>query len=532
MPTVLPRLLVIDNDERIVYYLQTLFTKRGYEVHTAQGVGGAALRQDAVELAQKVRPHVAIVDLRLDDEYTDDPTGLLLLPALSSARCILYSAYLAPTVLSRVKRQYNVFDWVDKQEIERLCTVVDEAAYQASASRRGLEIQWPTNWRRQEIVAALFKEAQSQPALEILDDIIAQLFGDSRRITPEAVNGKPEEGLRSVVRGRSVIAKIHADHLQPMVLKLGLARRTHREYENYQAHIHGFLPGLFHTQIEKHTLFWDLGGTVYSFVGAGKETLPTFAIHYAQNSEVDKILAPLRHLFRVVWQPHYATAVPMLNRTLYAAYDEFFHLAEKLAQIDQALLPKLAQLVALPHDPIQWVGAFGATHSHIPTARQAVTHGDLQGDNLFVEEERAWLIDFERTGLGHALRDFAELEVDIFARLLPHDQVDWTTLQRLAEWLVSPTEPGAFPVNAELAGQPAVQKALQVVSGVRALAHEVVRHHDQREQLWAMLFDALFVASINAMPETQRLRALLYAGVICHRLATWDEAWPPKGMIG
>jgi len=104
MPTVSPRLLVIDNDERIVYYLQTLFSKRGYDVYTAQGVGGAALRQHAIELAQAVRPHVAIVDLRLDDEYTDDPTGLLLLPQLASARCILYSAYLAPTVLSRVKR--------------------------------------------------------------------------------------------------------------------------------------------------------------------------------------------------------------------------------------------------------------------------------------------------------------------------------------------------------------------------------------------------------------------------------------------
>lgn len=527
MPTVLPRLLVIDNDERIVYYLQTLFTKRGYEVHTAQGIGGAALRQNAIEVAQTVRPHVAIVDLRLDDEYTDDPTGLKLLPDLTSARCILYSAYLRPTVLSQVKRQYSVFDWVDKQDIERLCTVVDEAAYQASASRRGLNIHWPTNWRRQEIIEALFKEAPPQPEIEILDDIIAQLFGDSRRITPETVNGKPEEGLRSVVRGRSVIAKIHADQLQPTVLKLGLARRTHREYENYQAHIHGFLPGLFHTQIEKHTIFWDLGGTVYSFVGAGQQTLPTFAIHYAQTAEVDKILAPLRHLFRNVWQPHYAAAVPLSHNSLYAAYTEFFHLEEKLAQIDPALQPTLAGLVGFPLDPIQWVQTFGRD-SVITTARQAITHGDLQGDNLFVEEERAWLIDFERTGPSHALRDFAELEVDIFARLIPQEWVDWATLQRLAEWLVSPTAPGAFAVTAEITHNIEVQKALQVISGVRALAHEVVRHSDQREQLWAMLFDALFVASINVMPETQRLRALLYAGVICQRLATWPEAWPPQ----
>lgn len=532
MPTVPPRLLVVDNDERIVYYLQTIFNKRGYDVYTPRGVGGAALRQNAVAVAQAVRPHVAIVDLRLDDEYTDDPTGLLLLPELASARCILYSAYLAPTVLSRVKRQYNVFDWVDKQDIERLYTVIDEAAYQASASRRGLAIEWPTNWRRQEIIDALFKEAPTQPEIAILDDIIAQLFGDSRRIKPETVNGKPEEGLRSVVRGRSVIAKIHADHLQPMVLKLGLARRTHREYENYQAHIHGFLPGLFHTQIEKHTLFWDLGGTVYSFVGAGQQALPTFAIHYAQSDAADKILAPLRHLFRVVWQPHYAAAVPMTSSSLYAAYDDLFRLGEKLAQIDGALLTKLHELVGLPLDPVQWVQTFGH-NSVMPTARQAVTHGDLHGDNLFVEEERAWLIDFERTGPSHALRDFAELEVDIFARLIPQDQVDWATLQHLAEVLVSPSKPGVtLAPDAAVVNNQAVHKAFQVINGVRTLAHEIIGHTDQREALWAMLFDALFVASVNAMPEPQRLRALLYAGVICRRLATWHEPWLLKEDVG
>lgn len=523
MPTVSPRLLVIDNDERIVYYLQTLFSKRGYDVYTAQGVGGAALRQHAIELAQAVRPHVAIVDLRLDDEYTDDPTGLLLLPQLASARCILYSAYLAPTVLSRVKRQYNVFDWVDKQDIERLYTVVDEAAYQASASRRDLQIEWPANWRRQAIVEALFKEASTQPEIEILDDIIAQLFRDNRHIIPETVNGEKDD-LRSLLRGRSVIAKVHPDHLQPMVLKLGHARRTHREYENYQKYIHNLLPGLFHTQIEKHTLFWDLGGTVYSFVGAGEQALPTFAIHYARTDDADRVLAPLRHLFRNVWQPHYAAAGVMPDGSLYAAYSDLFQLPEKLAGIHPLLLPKLQALVTCHFDPIQWVGEFGDKQSNIASARQAVTHGDLHGDNLFVEEERAWLIDFERTGPSHALRDFAELEVDIFARLIPQDQVDWAALQHLAEVLVSPSTPDvALAADTAVVNHPAIHKAFQIISGLRTLAHEIIGHTDQREALWAMLFDALFVASINAMPETQRLRALLYAAVISRRLAMWEQ---------
>ena len=35
--------------------------------------------------------------------------------------------------------------------------------------------------------------------------------------------------------------------------------------------------------------------------------------------------------------------------------------------------------------------------------------------------DSSWVIDFERTGKGHVLFDFAELEVDILTRMLPQD---------------------------------------------------------------------------------------------------------------
>ena len=191
---------------------------------------------DLLALARRVRPHVAIVDLRLDDEYTNDPTGLLLLPEIDSASCILYSAYLQPTLLSQVKRQYKVFDWVDKQNIEALYTAVADAAYQKSAGQRKLTIHWPASWQREKIVRALCKDAPTQPGVEILDDIIAQLFMTNQRIIPETITGAVDE-VHSVVRGRSVVVKVHADALQPMVLKLGKATRIRQEYEHYEAHI-------------------------------------------------------------------------------------------------------------------------------------------------------------------------------------------------------------------------------------------------------------------------------------------------------
>ncbi|MEZ4866654.1 MAG: phosphotransferase [Caldilineaceae bacterium] len=517
------RVLVVENDGRISQYLATILTKRGYEVHVAQGFGDE-LVESARALGKRVRPHVAIVDLRLTDDYTDDRSGLELLPDLKSARCILYSAYLAPDILRQARRTEQAVDWVDKQNIELLYSAVDEAAQQTCAGVRGVAVQWPPGWSVEHLTTTIFKDADTMPAATILDDVVFQLFSANERIVPEAVTGAVG-GVQSVLRGRSLVAKIHPDALQPKVLKLGNAARTQREHESYLAYVHDQLPGLYHTQIEKHITFWDLGGTVYSFVGADQQVLPTFTLHYAQHDDSAAILSPLYHLFTTVWLPHYERSQPAAFDSLFAAYDAVFNFANKYARIEEELVADLMAILTRPlPNPIAWVREWGR-HSTIPSARQAVTHGDLHGDNLFVEGGRAWIIDFERTGPGHALRDFAELEVDIFARLIDQG-VSWPDLQQLALLLAEPQKPGAiFQTGAMLHDQHDIQKAIAVIGGIRQMAHTTVRYSDQREYLWAMLFDAIFVASVQSMNKTQRLRALLYAGALCKRLQTWGEEW-------
>ncbi len=523
MSTARPRVLIVENYAQITAYLQTLVAKRGFDVFVAEGFG-SALSEQAVALAQRVRPHIAIVDLRLEDDHSDDRSGLALLQALKSARCILYSAYLASDLLRIAARQPNV-DWVDKQNYELLYIALDEAARKSSAQQRGVTIHWPNSWQREQIIQALFSDAPTLPQVEILDDIIAQLFPNNQRIVPEAINGSVN-GLQSVMRGRSIVAKVYPDALQPMIVKLGNAGRACREYANYQLHVHNQLPGRFHTQIENHLAFWDLGGTVYSFMGAGQKVLPTFSQHYAKALPAEAILSPLRHLFQTVWQAHYERARPIEAPSLFAVYDEIFHLSQRWERIDPTLLAMLQDNLGLSIlDPVAWTRSYGRD-STIPSARQAVTHGDLHGDNLFVEGDRAWIIDFERTGPSHALRDFAELEVDIFVRLLAPDAIDWPSLYRLARLLIEPTVAGqGFGVDAGLEEQTALGKARQVIGGIRSLAREVVLYSDQREYLWAMLFDALFVASVDSMPPSQRMRALLYASLICQRLSHWGDEW-------
>lgn len=176
-------------------------------------------------------------------------------------------------------------------------------------------------------------------------------------------------------------------------------------------------------------------------------------------------------------------------------------------------------------NPVHWILKH-ADDSLFSSMRQAITHGDLHGDNLFVAGEHAWVIDFERTGPGcHILRDFTELEVDIVTRLV---HVSLPQFFEFVTILVTPEQPNLmlpFLTSKRPTGR-AVSKALNVIGGLRQLAYEVTNYTDVREYLWALLIDALFVASLASEKSPQRNRALLFASVLCHRLKNWGGMWP------
>lgn len=520
-----PRVLVIDNDPRIGELLKVTLQRRGYRVCVAEGTGSALL-DHAKAQAKRFRPHVAIVDLRLIDDFMDERSGLDLLPDLQSARCILCSAHLNANVTLEAAHKYKAFAWVDKYDLEALYDAVERAAHEASACKRGIHIQWPASWHRKEMVQRIFADAEHLPDDSIFDDLIAQLFLDRERFYPDTVSGAVN-GLESVIRGRSAVIKIFPEEqLEPKILKMGNAQRIAHEDECYRRYVKDYTPNLHATQLERSTGFWDLGGAVYSFIGSSEQALPTFAIHYAGEEDIDKIVQPLRHFFCVVWRNHYEQAAPATYTTLYDAYQNAFNIEGRIRLIEERLFPTLQQLLRFDwQDPTVWVTEFGRD-STVRNSRQAITHGDLHGDNLFVEQGRAWIIDFERTGPGHALRDFAELEVDIFTRLAQGKQLDWPALLALAQTIVQPTTP-ATPVvlSPAVANNGAAAKAVAVINEIRALAQELVRHSDQREYLWGMLFDALFIASIHSADEEQKLRAMLLSTVICERLRTWGSPW-------
>jgi hypothetical protein len=246
--------------------------------------------------------------------------------------------------------------------------------------------------------------------------------------------------------------------------------------------------------------------------------LPSFAAFYREQQEPRAIVRPLLHFFEEVWGDLYHEAT-QVGQPLFPAYDKVLRLNDRLVRFpdtrENIEFPGVS--VILPN-PVLWVLRHKEDDS-IPYTRQAITHGDLHGDNLFVDRVHAWAIDFERSGPGPMLRDFVELEVDIVTRLIAVPENDGSRFYELAVILTEPAELTASLQPTPLVAQdPEITKALGVINGLRCLASETTGCLDTREYLWGLLLDALFVASLVSPEMPQRERALLLASVLCDRL--------------
>ena len=162
----------------------------------------------------------------------------------------------------------------------------------------------------------------------------------------------------------------------------------------------------------------------------------------------------------------------------------------------------------------------------------AVTHGDLHGDNLFVDAQNAWPIDFERTGPGPILRDFVELIQDLLTRAARFSLADLPVFYELAVAICTPIRPDQrMQMTQAIKDHPEAHKAFAVVQDLQLLAATRTQYTDRREYLWGLLLNSLFVVRLldQEQDTTRREITLLLAAVICDRLACWGKQdWRPK----
>jgi DNA-binding NarL/FixJ family response regulator len=527
------RVLIIDDDADYCSKLTPVLSSHGFEVFQVEGVN-EALYTSALQQASLHRPHVVVMDLRLFDTIPEKKTGLDLwkdeIFSSSNTRCILNSAFVEEDfhITRNALLQYKVDDVLSKGDHPSLLieAIENSGRKECACRNKVFTIHWPTAWNEGRVITTLFPNDPTIPP-SLVTDVIGRLFPEARSIHLQNLGGEARSP-DSIIRGRYVILQAQPDDRQSAIIKLAPARHTGIEVKAYNDHIRERLEGGFYSHINKSHVFWELGGINYSLIGSSDPDVRLFRDHFRHAKSVQAVFKPLEHFFHLVWSKHYLAKSP-LERSLYDAYDEFFHLTDKLNN-----LPSQADTFSMPGIPIDFPNPISWLLRHkqdsdLPNTMKSVTHGDLHGDNLFADSDHAWAIDFERSGPGPILRDFVEIEEDICIRLsaLPDDDPK-LFLRLMVDLLEQQYPEKPFDLRTGYSkGDASADMVRAVVVRLRKLARETTGCLDMQEYYWGLLFDALFGGLLAKKDSLSYKRNLLMAAMVCVRLRDWKKPWPP-----
>jgi len=523
-----PRILVVENEAASRLLTVELLRQWNYHPYVVEAEGEELLNK-AVEMAKVHRCHLALVDLRLlDNNDREDLSGLELVPDLKPTESIILSGYLDYQVVQKGIQEKGALSFVGKQEGPgRLKEHLERAINRHCASQHSLRIT-PSHLM-QRALRDMFPGDDQVPKDEV-EDVLIRLFPDANRLRLEKVESTGIS-LSRVPRPRSKIFLAYKDDLQPEVLKLARAGKIIKEVQQYKNFIEDRLVGYFSPPIKNWQALWDLGGAVYPFMGSTQ--VQPFARYYASASVAD-IEHSLRHFFTKTWSKLYNMQMKR-KKYIFEAYCDVWDMdwySERLVylprlELDRNMSTRM-QLIQSP-DPVLWLIDRVNGAGDMPLTKMAVTHGDLHGDNILVDENRhMWVIDFERSGFGPILQDFIELEIDILTRMSNIPEHDFTTFYVLAVWIASPDHIDELPLLPR-STNPELIKTMQVIASLRRLARECTGETDTRPYLWGLILNALFRASLLQNPHhrSSQQRALMLASLLCHRLDHWETKWPP-----
>jgi DNA-binding response OmpR family regulator len=534
------RVLVVDNDPEYRRAFAELLAEWGCAPYVAQQFG-LALLTEAKRLAQTHRCQIALVDMRLlDDHNQRDLSGLELVAQLKPCESIIVSGFGDRKAARNALVQYGAFDFVGKEDGPDAL----RDALTALADKLGIGVKRPKIHWAYDLTSVAIRDRMFPGALEIPPDeaveLIERLFKGKERIglTLISNDGIPSERY-SAPRRQSHVFRARVDNLgAELVVKISRADKIARETANFDNYVNMQFASQFVVQKHGELVLWDMGAVAYSYMGvdasmgAPKGPQP-FTEHYRGTAEAEAILRPLQSFFHDNnWGNYYRTGVQLGHGSMLQAYDRTWNGALKeffaiwAAEAPRLSVPELR--LDLPN-PTRWLVEH-ADQVELIAWREAVTHGDLHGDNLYVDSEHAWPIDFERTAKGPILRDFVELTHDVLTRLVELGDNDIKQFFGIA---VSVCEPAA-PLDKQARLRPAPccwheassMKTLHVIEGLLHIAYDRARYDDQLEFLWGLLLNSVFVITLLEPGKPQRRRSEILAAVICARLES-REQWPP-----
>lgn len=535
-----PRVLIVDNEEQIVELYQEFMEVWGYSAVIAEGVGNELL-EDARKKARRFRCQMALVDMRLADNFDDEDTsGLNLIKEIKPAETIIVSGFGTLDLALETVKNRGAADFFEKSDDpDKLRSKMNKVAGEICAARKNTIIG-PADILAQ-TMQTLFNPAKHIPveAHDQVFDVLVRLFPNARVLRLEKMSSAiGSSDFSTVPRPRSVVLQVYEDDLQPMIVKIARREKIQKEVENFEKYIRGRLVGNHVPRLESSVELWDIGGIKLSYVNSIEVTFANFV----STQPIEKIEESLKNFFLHTWSDHYKKAKEERDISLFSLYcwvwDRDWVSRAKKAELPDAsaLMPPHLWQLAHKHNPLEWLKLIaeneGSEHdsSMVKETRVAVTHGDLHADNLLIDDtQHGWVVDFERSGEGHALQDFIELEADIITRIACARD-EFPSFFYFCMAIVSADSLEELPHGNSFLEDDDIRKLLRTIAVIRSLAVQCTQITDFRQYLLGLYFNTIFRATIAVREQKhiKDLRAWMLASILCHRLAHWNQPWPPE----
>ncbi|MEM7532212.1 MAG: phosphotransferase [Chloroflexota bacterium] len=580
------RVLIVDNDPIYRNMHQINVEKWGLYPIIAEGRGDELL-ENAVALAYQYRCHVAIVDMRLrDDDDRNDRSGLELVSRLGPTRAIIVTAYGDRQTTREALREQKAWDMIGKEEgpqelHERIQSALGDmcndyihiqwpdgvnvdtnemdeiigrlAIKDAHADTRDKAVNGKLNWSRimyeqaQLLLYRLYTDVEQSSSARVTE-IQLELIDDGSRSSSYARS-------QQKTTTRSIVFIAHAKSVDgfwqvPNIVKFTSVDNVENETYAYYQYAHRLLSSDHRTHIQDSSdvqTLWDLGAIRYTNLGMNDRRLLSHCFEdFAYPTE--RLCEAVTSLFIKTLRNWYQAPSSLSSLVLYDHYRDMLPKLERLDTYQQK--GERIQLDSLPFalpNPVRWAKEH-RHQSRFTTRWDVPTHGDLHLGNVFVDSfEQTRLIDFERTGPGHVLRDFTELEVSTLLRFLSFAPEEFPLAVKLGIALLQPDsfiEPMpeinlTKPTTPELLQR--IERVYRIIGHLRMLIPQVTDVQNIEEYYWALFMETLHSVLRNYtkwtdQAEAQRAEAwsMLMAAMLCERLDCLyaDRPWPPSAWLG
>jgi ActR/RegA family two-component response regulator len=527
------RVLVVDNEKRVVELHQQLLGLWGYSSVIAEGTG-TALIKDAKLKAKKARCQIALVDMRLIDDFDEeDISGLDLIDEIRPAETIIVSGYgtLNLALMSVLER--GAVDFFEKSASPTILKeMIDKIAEEKCASHKEISIEASQILRY--IKETLFLSNIPEKYHDQIYDILVRLFPKATSLRLEKVSSSSESSNYSTVpRPGSVILRVYEDDLQSVIVKMARSKKINKEVKRFNEYIRGRLGVRSTPVLEDYIVLWDIGGMKLSSVGSIEETFANFIPKHS----IAKIEASLKHFFLETWSPHYKNAQDESDVSLLRRYCDVWG-QNWLERASSISMPKPSGMMKLKfwkkvrfNNPLDLLETMKLNEggrndpSMVEATRTAITHGDLHADNLLIDNsQHGWVVDFERTGRGHALQDFVELEADIIIRTTCARE-DFSKFYHFCLTITSANPIDEIsPINPSLVNDSETEKTLSIITFIRKLAIQSTNITDARQYLLGLYFNIIFRATLEQKGKKKKynkreLRTWMLASILCYMLS-------------